>query len=126
MEHEELTHKVIGCAYKVFNQLGFGFLESVYRKAMIIELTKSNLQVEEEKALTVYYDNEIVGSFSVDLFIEDSVVVELKAVQNTVKDHEVQLVNYLNGLKKDIGLLINFSPAGVRAKRKFRKNKVKD
>jgi len=63
MKHEELTHKIIGCAYKVFNELGFGFLESVYKKAMIIELTKNKLNVEDEKSLQVYYDNQVVGEF---------------------------------------------------------------
>jgi len=124
MEHEELTHKIIGCAYKVFNTLGFGFLESVYRKAMIIELSKAGLKVEEEKALQVFYDDIVVGNFSIDLFVEDTVVVELKSVQNTLEGHEVQLVNYLNGLKKEIGLLINFSPSGVQVKRKFRNPQV--
>jgi len=120
MEFEEITHKIIGCAYTVFNKLGFGFLESVYKKAMIIELSKSRLKVESEKSLKVYYDNKVVGEFSADLFVEDTVVVELKSVQNIVKNHEVQLVNYLNGLKKDIGLLINFGPSGVDVKRKYR------
>jgi GxxExxY protein len=120
MKHEDLTHKIIGCAYIVFNQLGFGFLESIYRKAMVIELTKANLTVDEEWLLQVYYDNVVIGNFSVDLFVENTVVVELKSVQNTVDGHEVQLVNYLNGLKKEIGLLINFGPSGVQVKRKFR------
>lgn len=121
MEHEEITHKIIGCAYRVYNQLGFGFLESVYKKAMKIELSNDKLKTEAEKHLRVYYNNHIVGEFSVDLFIEDMVVVELKAVQNMIRDHEVQLVNYLNGLRKDIGLLINFGPSGVEVKRKYRK-----
>ena len=120
MEYEELTHKIIGAAYKVFNQLGFGFLESVYKKAMLIELTKNNLNVESEKPLKVYYDNQIVGDFYIDLFVEDLLVVELKSVQNLLKEHEVQLVNYLNALKKDIGFLINFGPSGVDVKRKYR------
>jgi GxxExxY protein len=121
MEYEEVTHKIIGCAYKVFNELGFGFLESVYKKAMIIELLKSNLKVEAEKLLKVYYDNQVIGEFYIDLFVEDEIIVELKSVENLVKTHEVQLVNYLNGLKKEIGLLINFGPSGVEVKRKFRK-----
>ena len=120
MKHEELTHRIIGSAYNVFNQLGFGFLESIYRKAMVIEISKTSLKVEEEKPLRVYYDDIPVGNFSIDLFIEDQIVVELKSVQNTVEAHEVQLVNYLNGLKKDIGLLINFGPSGVQVKRKYR------
>jgi len=120
MEYEDLTHKIIGAAYNVFNQLGFGFLESVYKKAMLIELTKNNLKVEAEKSLRVYYDNQIVGDFYIDLYVEDKVVVELKSVETLVKQHEVQLVNYLNALKKDIGLLINFGPSGVEVKRKYR------
>jgi len=121
MKHEEITHRIIGCAYKVYNQLGFGFLESVYKKAMIIELQKQNFQIEEEKPLKVYYDNKIVGEFYVDLFIEEAIVVELKSVQNLNKEHEVQLVNYLNGMKMEIGLLINFGPSSIEVKRKYRK-----
>ena len=121
MKNEDITHKIIGAAYKVFNTLGFGFLESVYQKSMIIELIKSGLNVEAEKPLKVYYDEQIVGEFYVDLFIEDEIVVEFKSVKSIAKEHEVQLVNYLNGLKKDIGLLINFGPSGVEIKRKYRK-----
>ena len=88
---------------------------------MIIELSKNDLKVEAEKPLRVYYDNQAVGEFFVDLFVDDNVVVELKSVQNIIPDHEVQLVNYLNGLEQEIGLLINFGPSGVEVRRKFRK-----
>jgi len=121
MEFEELTHKIIGCAYNVFNQLGFGFLEIIYKKAMIIELAKNDLKVEAEKSLKVYYDNKVIGEFFIDLFVGDEIIVELKSVENLARQHEVQLVNYLNGLKKDVGLLINFGPSGVQIKRKYRK-----
>ena len=121
MKHKELIHKIIGCAYTVFNKLGFGFLESVYQKAMIIELENSNLNAQAEKPLKVYYDNQIVGDFYVDLYVNNSVVLELKSVQSLNKEHEVQLVNYLNALEKEIGLLINFGPSGVQVKRKYRK-----
>ena len=126
MEHEELTHKIIGCAYTVFNKLGFGFLESVYQKAIAIELGKSDLNVEVEKSLKVYYDDKIVGDFYVDLYINEAVLVELKSVQSLNKEHEVQLVNYLNGLKKEIGLLINFGLSGVEVKRKYRQYSVEE
>ena len=127
MEHEELTHKIIGCAYKVYNKLGFGFLEIIYRKAISIELTRAGLKVEEEKPLTVYYDRgEKLGVFSADLFIEDIVVVELKTQKHIVKENEAQLVNYLKGLRRDIGFLINFGPTGVEVKRKFREYKQKE
>lgn len=122
MKHEELTNKIIACAYKVYNTLGFGFLESVYKKGMVIELTETTLRVEEEKPLKVYYNNQVVGDFYVDLLVEDEIVIELKSVEKLAKAHEVQLVNYLTALRKDVGLLINFGPTGVEVKRKYRKN----
>ena len=121
MKHEEITHKIIGSAYNVYNQLGFGFLESVYRKSMVIELNKTNLEVEEEVPLKVYYDGKVVGEFYIDLLVEKEIVVELKSVQNIIKEHEVQLVNYLNGLRMELGLLINFGASGVEIKRKYRR-----
>jgi len=126
MEHEKLTHTIIGCAYTVYKKLGFGFLESVYRKAMVIELTRADLKVEEEKPLKVYYDGHVIGNFSADLLVDGTIVIELKSVQNLVKEHEVQLVNYLNAIEEEIGLLINFGPSGVEVKRKYRQFSVKD
>jgi GxxExxY protein len=120
MEFEQITREIIGAAYKVFKALGFGFLEGVYKRAMIIELGKRGLKVEEEKPLKVYYEDQVVGDFFIDLFVQDEIVVELKSIQTTAKEHEVQLVNYLNGIKKDVGLLINFGPSGVQVKRKYR------
>ena len=100
--------------------MGFGFLESVYKKAMIIELGKRGLKAEAEKPLKVYYEDQVVGDFFIDLFVQDEIVVEPKSIQSIAKEHEVQLVNYLNGVKKDVGLLINFGPSGVQIKRKYR------
>jgi GxxExxY protein len=120
MKHKDITRQIIGCAYQVYKKLGFGFLESVYKKAMVIELSKINLKVEQEKPLKVYYDNQEIGEYYIDLFIENEIIVELKSVENLLKAHEVQLVNYLNGMEKEIGLLINFSPTGVEVKRKYR------
>ena len=121
MIHEEITKKIIGSAYTVYNQLGFGFLESVYKKSLLIELAKHGLQVQEELPITVFYDDLPVGNFFADLVVEDAVIVELKAVQNLAAAHEVQLVNYLTATKKDTGLLLNFGAKGVEVKRKFRK-----
>jgi GxxExxY protein len=120
MQYEDITHEVIGSAYQVFKTLGFGLLESVYKKSMLIELGKRDLRAEEEKKLKVYYDDQVVGDFFIDLFVEDEIVVELKSVQSLAKEHEVQLVNYLNGLSKEVGLLINFGLSGVQIKRKYR------
>jgi GxxExxY protein len=86
----------------------------------MIELNNQGIKAESERPLTVYYDDQVVGEFFVDLYIEDQTIVELKAVQNLIKEHEVQLVNYLTALKKDIGLLINFGPSGVEVKRKYK------
>ena len=126
MKHEGITHKIIGSAYKVYKELGFGFLESVYKKALVIELNKNDLRVEQEKPLKVYYDNQVVGEFYVDLLVADEIVIEVKSIENLSKAHEVQLVNYLNGMKKEIGLLINFGPTGVEVKRKYRQLEKQD
>ena len=120
MEKEELTHRVIGCAYQVYNSLGFGFLESVYRRAMVIEIGISGMLVKEESPLRVYYRDQIVGDFFGDLVVEDELIVELKSVERLAKAHEAQLVNYLVATGIDIGLLINFGPTGVEVKRKYR------
>jgi len=125
VEHEEITKKIIQSAYTVHKQLGFVFLESVYKKAMVIELRKSGLNVEAEKPLKVYYDGQVVGDFYIDLFVENFVVVELKSVQQLSKNHEVQLVNYLKGINHDVGLLINFGSSGVEVKRKYRNHRVR-
>jgi len=87
MKKEDITHKIIGCAYTVFNALGFGFLESVYKKAMVIELQNQNLAVVEEEPLKVYYEGQVVGEFFVDLFVENEIIVELKSVENLSKAH---------------------------------------
>ena len=91
---------------------------------MIIELNKNDLRAKAEKPLKVYYDNQIVGDHFIDSHVEDTVVVELKAVENLSKQHEIHLVNYLNGLKQDIGLLIKFGLKGVEVKRKYRNPKI--
>ena len=125
MEIEDLTHKVIGCAYQVYNNLGFGFLESVYRKAMVIELEASGLRVLQESPLQVHYKDQVVGDFFADLLIEDELIVELKSVERLLKVHEAQLVNYLVATGIEVGLLINFGSTRVDVKRKYRTPKEK-
>ncbi len=120
MEVDQLTHKIIGCAYTVHNQLGFGFLESVYKNAMLIELGKAGLHTEAEKHLQVYYDGQVVGDYYADLFVEEEILLELKSVQSLSKEHEAQLVNYLNAVHRETGVLINFGPHRVEVRRKYR------
>ena len=122
MINDELTEKIIGAAYKVFNALGAGFLEKVYEKAMVIELRKSGLNVERQKPIKVYYEGELIGDYYADLYVNNQVIVELKAVEELCKAHEQQLVNYLVATKIDTGLLINFG-SSVKVKRKFREYK---
>jgi len=125
VEKEGITHKVIGCAYQIYNKLGFGFLESVYRKAMVIEIEASGLRVQQESPLKVLYRDQVVGDFYADLLVEDELIVELKSVERLGSIHEAQLVNYLVATGIDIGLLIKFGSTGIDVKRKYRKPKGK-
>ncbi|MBN1558629.1 GxxExxY protein [candidate division KSB1 bacterium] len=120
MKYEDLSRKIIGCAYQVHNKMGFGFLESVYEKCLLIELEKSGLVAKAQCPITVYYDNQVVGDFAADVIVEDVIILELKSVRQIAKAHEVQLVNYLTATGKDVGLLINFAENGVEIKRKVR------
>lgn len=120
MEQGDLTSVIIGCAYKVYNTLGFGFLESVYEKSLLIELKKAGISAEAQKAVLVQYEGHIVGEYKVDILVDDSVIVELKSVRQLSRSHEVQLVNYLCATGKDLGLIINFGEKKVEVKRKVR------
>jgi len=120
MQFEEITEKIIGCAFTVFNSMGPGYLESVYERCMLIELQKSGLVASSQQSIKVMYDNHIVGEFTADIIVENSIIVELKAVSHLTKIHEAQLVNYLVSTQKDVGLLINFGSSKVQIKRKVR------
>ena len=124
MKHDDLTQKIIGCAYKVHNTLGPGFLEKVYENALRIELEKQGLRVKQQEPIGVNYEGQVVGEYYADLWVDECVVIELKAAQTLVKQHEVQLVNYLTATGIDCGLLLNFG-ASVQVKRKFREYKPK-
>jgi GxxExxY protein len=110
MKHEALTGKIIQCFYTVYNQLGYGFLESVYQKAMLIEEGKQGLLVESEVPISVYYDDKVIGEFYADQIVERLVIVEFKAVKALLPEHEAQLLNYLNATNCEVGLLFNFGP----------------
>ncbi|MGR3174951.1 MAG: GxxExxY protein [Candidatus Scalindua sp.] len=120
MEYRELTEKVIGCAYRVYNKIGFGFLESVYEKCMLIELRKAGINTDSQKPITVYYENEVVGEFIADIIVNDTIILELKSVRRIIRAHEVQLVNYLVATGKPVGLILNFGESKVEVKRKVK------
>ena len=122
MLHQELTKKIIGCAFTVHNTLGAGFLEKVYEQALILELKASGLSVRSQEPLSVKYRDQIIGEYFADLIVEDQVICELKAVDVLKKAHEVQLVNYLVATGIDVGVLINFGDS-VTVRRKYREYK---
>ena len=126
MEHENLTRTIIGSAMKVHSTLGPGFLESVYQKALAHELRKAGLNVECEKAITVYYDGVAVGEFSADMLVEEIVMVESKANHVLAPANEVQLVNYLTATGIETGLLLNFGAETLEFKRKTRTYRPKN
>jgi GxxExxY protein len=120
MQYEELTRKIIGAAYSVYNKMGFGFLESVYENCLLIELKKSGLKAESQKPIVVKYDNEVVGEFKADILVEDTVILELKSVRQLAQAHEIQLVNYLVATGKPVGLILNFGEQKIEVKRKIK------
>jgi GxxExxY protein len=120
MDVEKLIKTIIDCAYNVRLQLGPGFLESVYKNALVLELKKHDIDCELEYPVNVFYDDTVVGEFRIDLIVEKTVIVELKAVNNLMSAHEVQLVNYLTATQVDNGLLINFGAPKLEIKRKYR------
>jgi len=119
MDINDLIKLVIKSAYKVHNTLGAGFLEKVYEKALFIELKKCDLAVETQYPVPVFYENTQVGDYYADLFVENCLIIELKALENMTVAHERQLVNYLAATGIDDGLLINFG-SSVVVKRKYR------
>mgnify|MGYP003606699071 FL=1 len=106
--HQELTKSIIGIYYNVYNELGFGFLEKVYHKSLLIELIRNGYKIDSEKKVNVYYKNEIVGKYIPDIIINDSVIVELKCVEYLTDIHENQLLNYLKATDCEVGLILNF------------------
>ena len=107
-KHSDITGKIIKAAYNVHNELGAGFLEKIYRRAMMIELKSMGLAAEEEKALAIRFKGQKIGDHYVDIMVENKVVVELKAVEALEASNEAQLLNYLKAMEVSVGLLINF------------------
>ncbi|MBW7842802.1 MAG: GxxExxY protein [Ignavibacteriaceae bacterium] len=108
MLHENITKKIIEAYYKVYNSLGYGFLEKVYENALKIELKRANLKVDQQKNVKVFYNEFEVGDYFADLIVEDLVIVELKAAESLCEEHEAQLINYLKATNLEVGLLLNF------------------
>jgi len=113
----DITEKILEAAFEVSKELGFGFLESVYRNAMVIAMRAKRLKVEIEKPISVIFRGQSVGQFYADLFVDDKVIVELKAVSALAPEHSAQTINYLKATGIEVGLLINFGRPKIEYKR---------
>jgi GxxExxY protein len=120
MDFEELIRLVMHCAGNIRRQLGPGYLEAVYNNATLVELRENGLSYEVEIPINVYYDHVLVGEYKADIVVENSLILELKAVNSLHVAHELQLVNYLTATGVDNGLLINFGSEELQFKRKYR------
>ena len=109
-KHSDLTEQIIGAFYIVYSALGYGFLENVYVKALIIELKNRGMSVKNEFPIKVYYAGQQIGEYFADLVVNDLVILEIKAVKALVDEHEAQLLNYLKATPYEVGLLLNFGP----------------
>lgn len=117
---DQLITEIIECAKRIRRQLGPGFLEKVYKNAMVVELRKLNLNFETEKLIQVLYDGIVVGEYRTDIIVDGKLILEIKATQDLSIANEVQLVNYLTSTQIDDGLLINFGADKLQFKRKYR------
>lgn len=109
-KHHKLTEEIIRIFYKVYNKLGYRFLEKVYENSMIIELARSGIPAKAQSPIRVEYDGNVVGEYFADILVDDNVIVELKAVKNLSPDIEAQMLNYLKATDKEVGLILNFGP----------------
>ena len=111
LKHGDLTEKIIGTFYEVYNELGFGFLESVYEEALKMALEEKGFEVKQQENIPVWFRGKQIGDFDADLIVNDLVILELKAVRKIINKHEAQLLNYLRATKIEVGLLLNFGPS---------------
>ena len=110
IKYKALTEKIIKIFYKVYNTLGYGFLERIYENAMMIELKREDIPAFSQYAIKVFYEDEIVGEYFADILVDDKVIIEIKAARNLALENEAQLLNYLKATDKEVGLLLNFGP----------------
>ena len=115
--HGDITEKILEAAFEVSKEIGSGFLESVYKNAMVIALRAKGLKVEIEKPISVMFRGQSVGQFYADLFVDGKIIVELKAVSALAPEHSAQIINYLKATGIEVGLLINFGRPKIEYKR---------
>lgn len=125
MLHGDITDLILKAFYKVYNTLGYGFLEKVYENAMRVELIQIGIPVEQQKHIKVYYEEEQVGDYYADLLVKSLVIVELKAAESICEEHEAQLLNYLKATNIEVGLLLNFGKEPEFKRKYFTNDKKK-
>jgi GxxExxY protein len=108
LKHGELTDEIIGIFYDVYNELGYGFLESVYEESLVIALREANLKVDRQLAIPAWFREHKVGDYRADLLVENLILIEIKCVRVLERTHEAQLLHYLRSTEIEIGLLLNF------------------
>jgi GxxExxY protein len=121
--HKDLTDRLIAAFYDVYNVLGYGFLEKVYQNALYIELISRGFHVEPQKRIKVFYKGREVGDYIADMVIDEKIIIELKAHEYLLQEHENQLINYLRATDKEIGLLLNFGPKPEFRRKAFDNNR---
>ena len=119
MKHKELTEDIIKIFYKVYNTLGYGFLEKIYENAMMIDFRNSGIFAVSQSPIKVIYENEVVGEHAVDILVDEKVIDELKAAKTLMPDHHAQLLNYLKATDIEVGLLLNFGPEAEISRKIF-------
>jgi GxxExxY protein len=118
-KHSDLTEQIIGAFYTVYSSLGYGFLENIYVKSLIIEMKKRGMTPRDEVPIHVYYDGQLIGEYFADLVVNDLVILEIKAAKSLAAEHEAQLLNYLKATPYEVGLLLNFGPKPETKRRSF-------
>jgi GxxExxY protein len=118
-KHSELTEQIIGAFYAVYSALGYGFLENVYVKALMIELNRKGIQANDELPIQVFYLGQLIGEYYADVVVNDLVILEVKAAKALATEHEAQLLNYLKATPYEVGLLLNFGPKPETKRRSF-------
>lgn len=108
MLHKDITEQIIKAFYKVYNTLGYGFLEKVYQKALLIELRNLGFECQEEAPIKVFYEKVNVGEYRADIIVDNTVIIENKAAEGLAEENEFQLINYLKATEIEVGLLLNF------------------
>ena len=108
IKYEKLTEGIIRIFYKVYNKLGYGFLEKIYENAMMVEMEKENIAAISQAPIKVIYDDKILGEYFADISVDGKVIVEIKAAKNLAPENEAQLLNYLKATDIEVGLLLNF------------------